>query len=55
MKAERSRLIHSKAYRKPTSCANRLLLMIFCDSGHLQNEHKRPDMKRKHMNIDKAQ
>ena len=28
--------------------------MIFCDSRHLQNEHKRPDMKRKYMNTDKA-
>ena len=29
--------------------------MIFCYSGHLQNERERPDMKRKHMNTNKAQ
>jgi len=44
----------SKAYRKP-SVVNCLPPMIFCDSGHLHNEHKRPDKKRKYMNADKAQ
>jgi len=29
--------------------------MAFCDSDQLQNEHQRPDMKRKYMNTDKAQ
>ena len=29
--------------------------MRFCDSGHLQNEHVRPDMELKYMNTGKTQ
>jgi len=32
-----------------------LLRTIFCDSGHMQNERERPDMKRKYINTTKAQ
>jgi len=32
-----------------------MLRTIFFDSGHLQCERERPDMKRKYMNCDKAQ
>ena len=43
----------SKVYREPIAyCLPR---MLFCDSSHQQNEHERPDMKRKCMNTDKTQ
>ena len=46
MEAERWRLLFPETNRQPSvsSCLQRT---IFCDSGHLQHEHRRPDMQRK--------